>query len=412
MDGCCQVILNALTGVALLYFAGLSGGPGFCFRVVDFDPQGNPAWEVSDVNYLVTFRLLRCSLITVAAGIGGGIMTSPAGTPILFPNGNPPAFAASRLPPGQAIVFPGALISESLDREIRLRRKLGDPTAAPDALSQYRSAGNQTATATPRVDPRRLKQLQAERNKRQFWLFDESAGEPGTEATRADTHEEAYRKLENKSDKLDPAFKSALRDARQPATRSAAEWASYPDNAEPATATPTTEPQHGAHTSPELSLKELLAPLASVAPSASDAQTSLSLHGLLESSDGPASGRERTGQNHLGVLDLSGSPAASLGARDPINLSPDATRQPLQPMVGSPASALGPRTGFNPSAGSEMGARSASGSLFPAGGLNQGSSRIIGFSTLPPPVSIKPAAPQPPGWSPVGPDRELPRRRF
>ncbi len=208
--------------------------------------------------------------------------------------------------------------------------------------------------------------------------------------------------LERHSGNNDPTFDNvALRDSKSsPASQSQVATHYYDESENPA-----SNGGQDAHASSDISLNELLAPLPSATAQGSFGQPRSRLQELL----GVPAGATGNNLNR----DSSGLPSlsspATMGGQDPINLSPDTSRQSMQPIIGSRMDSPGGRSGFAVPSASSRSPNSAASSFFPPGGMNRSSSRVTGFSSLPTP-SYQPPKP-PPAWTSPLPNKP-PDRRF
>lgn len=350
---------------------------------------------------------LRLAGSTVAFLAGSAVLAS-AGVPILFPPGQTPQFpmAAGRVRTGQPILVPNRQAS-SMQQPQESSAVLSSAQNNSGSLPSYNAPPSGNASPTRQMNPRASKEWREEQAKKHFWLFTEKEEErSASETTKAQfgVKEYSYESIEG-SGNLDPTFRGLSTFNREPSTTDR-NMSRFDSDSEPTP--PPVSDRGGAHTSPELSLADMLAPISSAA--SPSAETAAGMQKLLGKSG--TANDSRTGGLDAGLLGGSKESATALGARDVVNRSPDTSWQAMQPLVGdggrigrsAPSASPG---SLNPGSASPFSSPPANAIAAP-GGFNRGSSRVTGFSSLPSPSLTTPR--EPPSWTARPP--EPPRRKF
>lgn len=350
--------------------------------------------------------------ISTVAFLAGSAALVSAGVPILFPPGQTPQFpvAAGGARTGQAILVPNRQIAGgSMRQPQESSAVLSSVQNNNGSLPAYYAPPSGSATPARQVNPRASQEWREEQAKKHFWLFTEKQDErSASDTTKAKfgVKEYTYEGIEGNAANLDPTFKGLstfTRDANA-ADRAGTRFEPDPESPQP----PASE-RFGAHSSPEISLADMLAPIASAA--SPSAESPAGLQKML----GNTGSEPRNGGLELNWLGNTRGSANPSGNRDVVNRSPDSSWQPLQPLVGDAgrsgrSAAMASPGSLNPGAASPSSfGRPVDASAPPSGGFNRGASRVTGFSSLPSPSFSAPR--EPPSWNGSRPP-DPPRRRF
>jgi hypothetical protein len=268
-------------------------------------------------------------------------------------------------------------------------------------------------------------ELQAREDQRQnnFGVRDYSAGDVGKEKPVRDYTFEKLKKDQNSENASQSTGSSSGSQNRSNYKPESSQGRSDQDEGDvdlnpfhPPT-TPAGQPEVGAHIASELNLKSLLdsGQTAGGASASSGDQDDLSWRSVL-GRGGPLSASEdsQSMDNFRRLLNSQSAASTVPGLNDPVNRSPDLTRQALNPVIGSPA---GP--GFNTGRTLGDALKPISPASQPSGspGLfatdpqrNLGPSRLSGFSSLPSPQLGPPVTP--PERQLIVPTLEVPRRKL